>query len=194
MQCLFCCRERNLHASHIIAQKNAFLPNHPLLLQRAGISQIHAIENGLLLCSFCHPMFDNLLMYVDCEEDRMIIQFVNKTDNAQDALWNNRYQDLRDARRRWCTFFIQDGRVPEDDDGQMRLWFFQNSPKLLPSRVALDLHKRACLIWRLAGGADPDVDEECYIDEEPVPALVNKDFLDRIKRWNSNVTMTNDNV
>jgi hypothetical protein len=50
----------------------------------------------------------------------------------------------------------------------MVLWFVNNDPALQPNRKALELHKTACLIWRMAGGAEP-VDEESSDDEENGP-------------------------
>jgi hypothetical protein len=50
----------------------------------------------------------------------------------------------------------------------MALYFFQNNPTKLPNRNALEFHKAACLIWRMAGGAETD-EEYCSDDEDLVP-------------------------
>jgi hypothetical protein len=52
-----------------------------------------------------------------------------------------------------------------DEDGDMVLWFVQNNPALQPNHNALQFHKTACLIWRMAGGAESE-DEECSDDDD----------------------------
>jgi hypothetical protein len=49
----------------------------------------------------------------------------------------------------------------------------------LPNRDALELHKAACLIWRMAGGAESE-DEHCPDDDEYVPV----DYRSKsIEKW-----------
>ena len=45
----------------------------------------------------------------------------------------------------------------------MALYFNQNDQELQPSRIALERHKTACLIWRMAGGAESE--DEDYDDD-----------------------------
>jgi len=46
------------------------------------------------------------------------------------------------------------------------LYFIDNDPVKQPNRKALEFHKAACLIWRMAGGAEPDEEDS---DDEPGP-------------------------
>jgi hypothetical protein len=50
----------------------------------------------------------------------------------------------------------------------MALYFVDNNPTNLPNRNALEFHKAACLIWRMAGGAEPDK-EYCSDDDDLAP-------------------------
>jgi len=50
----------------------------------------------------------------------------------------------------------------------MALYFVQNNLNKLPNRQALEFHKAACLIWRMAGGAEPE-EEYCSDDEDLTP-------------------------
>ena len=50
----------------------------------------------------------------------------------------------------------------------MALYFMQNNDTITPNRKALEFHKTACLIWRLAGGAEPEEDY-CFDDEDLIP-------------------------
>jgi hypothetical protein len=49
----------------------------------------------------------------------------------------------------------------------MALYFFDNDTTLLPNRNALEFHKTACLIWRMAGGAE--IHDECCSDDDIGP-------------------------
>ena len=65
----------------------------------------------------------------------------------------------------------------------MALYFKQNDPKNLPNRKALEFHKTACLIWRMAGGAEEDDDysEDDY--DDVVDIFVNYQGKDDIIKW-----------
>jgi hypothetical protein len=45
------------------------------------------------------------------------------------------------------------------------MYFVLNNPTKLPNRQALEFHKAACLIWRMAGGAESE-DEHCPDDDD----------------------------
>jgi hypothetical protein len=47
----------------------------------------------------------------------------------------------------------------------MALYFIKTDHNLQPNRKALEFHKTACIIWRMAGGAECD-DDYCLDDEE----------------------------
>ena len=61
--------------------------------------------------------------------------------------------------------FISDGREVVDKDGEMELFFVKTDQELQPNHKALEFHKAACLIWRMAGGADEE-DENCSDDDD----------------------------
>lgn len=65
--CLFCWQDLSLHGAHIAAQKNVpfYQDNESTLLKRFGLRDIYQVQNGLLLCIFCHDQFDQLKRYVD---------------------------------------------------------------------------------------------------------------------------------
>jgi hypothetical protein len=65
-----------------------------------------------------------------------------------------------------------------ESNGEMALYFLQNDPTKLPNRNALEFQKAACLIWRMAGGAETDY-EYCSDDDELGPvntAVLRKRF------------------
>jgi hypothetical protein len=79
---------------------------------------------------------------------------------------NNRSLQLRRVNNIVC----KDGRQAVEANGEMALYFVVNNPATLPNRKALEFHKAACLIWRMAGGVE--VDDECCSDDDdfiPVP-------------------------
>ena len=45
-------------------------------------------------------------------------------------------------------------------------YFVQNNATKMPNRQALEFYKRACLIWRMAGGAEPDEEYSPDNDDE----------------------------
>jgi glutamate synthase (NADPH/NADH) large chain len=56
-----------------------------------------------------------------------------------------------------------DNRKAVESNDEMALYFVL--PTRLPNRKALEFHKTACLIWRMAGGAEPD-EEYCSDDDD----------------------------
>lgn len=187
--CLFCWDSLYLRATHILSQKLSSFNTHETLTSMAGISEMHHLQNGLLLCVKCHLCFDDLTFYVDStdEQNRMLFKAVNPTDDDTYTPWQLRTRSVQYSRLANQPDFT-DGRVPTDEDGEMRLWFANTEENTLPSKLALDLHKRACLIWRMAGGADPDDADSCDLDDDYSPAAPQDDLKDRIITWNSTVT------
>ena len=51
------------------------------------------------------------------------------------------------------------------------------------------MHKTACLIWRMAGGAEPD-EEECPDEDENLS--IGLDLKARILNWSSDVALNNE--
>ena len=183
--CLFCWQDIGLNGAHILAQKNVFRPDIDSLFASTEISHIHSVQNGLLLCSICHGLFDALSMYVEDNGDRMLVKYVNPTHDPKNQQWCRRMENLVKDRqgRLWR---ILDIRSPMDSDGGMRLWFASRDKRLRPSVAALELHKRACMIWRLAGGAESE-DEVCFLEKDTVPSVPSEEVMDRVRSWNEQV-------
>jgi len=171
--CLFCWSQIQCQGAHIVAQKDDSFPyNEPTLFQRTGLKQKHQVQNGLLLCAVCHGEFDALKRYVDFVDDKLVVKVVNETnDITSDKYkdWKETVEDLEVIRiareKRWTHI---DKRKAVEINGEMALYFVQNDPTKLPNRNALEFHKTACLIWRMAGGAEPD-EEYCSDDDDLVP-------------------------
>jgi hypothetical protein len=105
--------------------------------------------------------------------------------------WLDNMNSLKAVRNtkgyRWT-----DGRKVTEYNGEMALYYILNDPAKLPNRNALEFHKTACLIWRLAGGAESE-EEYCSDDEDidPIPTSLNKD----IRQWiRSSSTLCNDEI
>jgi hypothetical protein len=169
--CLFCWDKLECEGAHIIAQKNIPMAyDESSLLQRAGLTQKHQVQNGLLLCNKCHSQFDKLKRYVDVVDDKLVVKVVNETNDET----SNKHRDweivngkLKNDRKFMETYW-NDNRQAVEGNGEMALYFVQNNPTKLPNRNALEFHKAACLIWRMAGGAETD-EEYCSDDEDLVP-------------------------
>ena len=64
------------------------------------------------------------------------------------------------------------------ENGEMMLYFAMNVPHQLPNRKALQYHKAACIIWRMAGGAEPEEESKHEEDRSPVYAAdLRKSFV-----------------
>jgi hypothetical protein len=154
--------------AHIIAQKNIPMSNEESsILQRAGLIQTHHVQNGLLLCQICHSQFDKLNRYVDVVDDKLVVKVVNETDDEHDVDYK-RTVDVLEANRAVNRRYMGNDRKTMESHGAMALYFLQNNQTKLPNRKALEFHKAACLIWRMAGGAEND-EEYCSDDEDLVP-------------------------
>ena len=168
--CLFCWNRKPLKGCHIIAQKNIpMVYDEPSLLLRAGLTQKHQVQNGLLLCGNCHDEFDQLQRYVDEVEDKLVVKVVNYSVLGNDEKhreWQRALRDMRIARsgreEDWTDI---DNRQAVEPNGEMALYFVLNNATRLPNRDALEFHKAACLIWRMAGGAESE-DEHCPDDDD----------------------------
>ena len=171
--CLFCWNRKPLKGSHIIAQKNVSMAyDQASLFIRAGITQKHQVQNGLLLCGNCHDEFDLLKRYVDFIDDKLVVKVVDETNDKSSEKhrdWIRTNRDLKIARTGREEDWIEiDNRKAVEANGEMSLYFDQNIETQLPNRQALEFHKAACLIWRMAGGAETD-EEYCSDDEDLGP-------------------------
>ncbi|KAI8904451.1 hypothetical protein EDD86DRAFT_80171 [Gorgonomyces haynaldii] len=188
--CLFCWNSLSLDAIHIIARKNIpIAQDESSVLQRAGLQSKHQVQNGLYLCIKCHSQFDKLKRYVDVVDDRLVLKIVNQTNDPKDVDFINAIemvQSIRTARQE----FMRDNREIIDADGEMRLWFMDNNADIQPNRAAVQFHRTACLIWRMAGGADPE-DEYCSdCDSDTGVDYLQKERLQRL--WDSARTLRPD--
>ena len=171
--CLFCWDEFCCEGAHIIAQKNVPMAyDESSLLQRAGLTQKHQVQNGLLLCHKCHTQFDSLKQYVDFFDDQFVVKVVNETNDTtsdKHRKWIRTIRYLKVGRiSRAEDWFDTDDRQAVEPNGEMALYFVRNNPTNLPNRHALKYHKAACMIWRMAGGAETE-EEYCSDDEDSVP-------------------------
>ena len=166
--CLFCWGRLECQVAHIIAQKNIGMAyDEPSLLLRAGLTQKHQVQNGLLLCSVCHGQFDKLKRYVDVVDDKLVVKVVNYSVLGNDDKhreWEIVLGKLKNDRL-FMERYSSDGRQAVESNGEMALYFVLNNPTRLPNRNALEFHKAACLIWRIAGGAESE-DEHCPDDDD----------------------------
>ncbi|EGF83554.1 expressed protein [Batrachochytrium dendrobatidis JAM81] len=197
--CLFCWEgnKRKLQGAHIIAQKNIGVAyNESPILLRAGLAQKHQVQNGLLLCSGCHIEFDSLKQYVDVVDNKLVVKVVNETNDPTSEKhmnWERAVRNLRALRianeEDWARI---DNRQAVESNGEMALYFVLGDPTLQPNRDALEFHKTACLIWRMAGGAESD-DEYCPYDDDGCTPV---DYRSKsIEKWmDSSATLIIENV
>ena len=170
--CLFCWGKWGCEGAHIIAQKNVSTAyDESSVLQRAGLTLKHQVQNGLLLCQICHGQFDKLKRYVDVFDDKLVVKVVNETNDTtsdKHIEWIITVNYLKEQRmileRTWIGI---DNRKAVEINGELALYFVQNNPTKLPNRQALEFHKAACMIWRMAGGAET---EEKYSEDEDLNA------------------------
>ena len=181
-----------MQGAHIIAQKNiAVAYDENSILRRAGLMQKHQIQNGLLLCMLCHADFDQLKRYVDVVDDKLVVKVVNYstvTNDEKESYYQEIVSEFKDSRSVEANYWIDiDNRQASESNGEMALFFVDNNQILLPNREALKFHKAACLIWRMAGGAESD-DEYCTFDDDN--DYVPVDYRSKnIEKWNSEATL-----
>ena len=193
--CLFCWNQKPLEGSHIIAQKNIpMVYDEPSLFIRAEIKHKHQVQNGLLLCKNCHDEFDKLKRYVDVVDDKLVVKVVNETNDDANLDWLKAVRNLKAMRRAneedWNEI---DNRQSVETNGEMALYFVQNNATKLPNRQALEFHKTACHIWRMAGGGEPD--EEYCPDNDDEYVVVDYRLKD-IQKWmdDSSATMNTEYI
>ncbi len=184
--CLFCWGTKELEACHIIARKSILISTDvSSTLKRCGLERKNQIQNGFRLCMVCHGEFNELKRYVDVVDDRLVLKVVNESDDPKSDKfkdWECVVGSLAANRDIWKRLWT-DGRQAVEANGEMALYFKQNDPKNLPNRKALEFHKTACLIWRMAGGAEEDDDysEDDY--DDVVDVFVNYQGKDDIIKW-----------
>ena len=198
--CLFCWNRKPLKGCHIIAEKNIpMVHDEPSLLLRAGLTQKHQVQNGFLLCKVCHGEFDQLKRYVDVVDDKLVVKVVNYSvlgngDKQRD--WKDNVRMLKLVRSGWQENWTDiDNRQAVEPNGEMALYFVINNPTKLPNIQALEFHKAACLIWRMAGGAESE-DEHCPDDDDDYRYYVPVDYRSKsIEKWmDSSATIVIENT
>ncbi|KAJ3253880.1 hypothetical protein HK103_007680 [Boothiomyces macroporosus] len=169
--CLFCWDVLECEGSHIISQKtiNPVPDDESSVLTKCGLQNKHQIQNGMLLCNKCHSQFDKLKRYVDEVDGRLVVKIVNETNDTTSEKHRKWKRDVRNLKNNRISNLEDwnDDRQAILDNGEMPLYFVNNNESIQPNRAALAFHKTACLIWRMAGGAETE-DEECW-DDEPGP-------------------------
>ena len=188
--CLFCWDKIQCEAAHIVAQKEVPFPySEPTLFERTGLEQKHQVQNGLLLCVKCHREFDALKRYVDVVDDKLVVKVVNEANDLNDEKqneWEISVGKLKNDRL-FMEKYWSGRRKAVEPNGEMALYFVENNPTELPNRQALEFHKTACLIWRMAGGAESD-EESCPDNDDDYIAMDYR--LKDIQKWRENSSAT----
>ncbi|KAJ3110204.1 hypothetical protein HDU96_006840 [Phlyctochytrium bullatum] len=193
-RCLFCWEldDSGLEACHIVGSKlrrSAFSSNvgnsafSGNLRNSFGFgNDFYDTSNGLLLCANCHKKFDSFQFNVEehyDESGRLMghhVDFVSNTERKKRGLVRTRAGEAEEAA-------MADIPQPRFEDvlihGQLRLFQFgnplgQDTDLPLPSRMALAYHKRCCLIWKVAGGANEYVNMESDDEDD--------DMVDYVRR------------
>ena len=190
--CLFCWDREEGQAAHIIAQNDLGMAyEESSLLLRAGLTQKHQVQNGMLLCIKCHSKFDKLQWYVDVVDDKLVVKVVNYSvlrNDEKHMEWRSALMTTQAIRTTQKTLYWNNtGRQAIEPNGEMALYFVLNNPTLLPNRDALEFHKTACLIWRMAGGGEPD--EEYCPDNDDEYVSVDYRVKD-IQKWRQESSVT----
>lgn len=188
--CLFCWNNHQLQGAHIVSQKlKEFSYNESEILQRTGLSNVNQVQNGLLLCIMCHAEFDILQRYIDIENDSLIVKIVNKTNDPKDLDWIEASENLKDNRYGKQKRIFPDRQSVNSND-QMQIYFMSQNANDYPNQEALKFHKAACLIWKMAGGAE---EEEEFDDDESDfirPVSIQEKRLHFTKWLDSTLTLT----
>ncbi len=83
----------------------------------------------------CHHKFDTLKMF-DVEEDRMLVNIVNPTDDDNNDTWRRESAGLQKTRKVSDYVYPMDGRFPPGDGEDIQLHFANPIPANLPNEEA----------------------------------------------------------
>jgi hypothetical protein len=109
-----------------------------------------------------------LKRYVDVVDGKLVVRIVNESNDLgsyKHKMWyqiSRRLKGERDFSEKY--WILIDNRKAVESNKEMALYFVENDQTILPNRNALEFHKTACLIWRMAGGSEPD-EEYCSDDD-----------------------------
>jgi len=185
--CSFCWTSEALQGAHIFRRALENLPR--ALPEWCNINDLYQVQNGLLLCPGCHDGFDRLRLYVGIvDEDYFlkVVKFTNSIDieNEKFQAWLGKNTDIRQVRiGRKETFspLFNDREV--GTAAGFRLYFQNTAPTTsYPNPKALLFHKAACLIWKMAGGAEPATLHR-WDDDEDVVVESGERLSDKLTRW-----------
>jgi hypothetical protein len=188
--CLSCWREDGCHAAHIIAQKNSIVSSVPesSLFTKAGLTSTHQVQNGLLLCSSCHAQFNRLTFYIEFADDKFILKVVNfAVKDTKDREWERALREIQALRHVSKDYLLDTGmRDVVNSDGEMGVFFMSTDTASFPNNIALDYHKAACLIWQMAGGAEPE-EEFCPCNDDGDDNIILS--IEKVQNWLSSETL-----
>lgn len=173
--CLICWTDEFNQAAHIIARKNVPIEqNIDNILKRANMKNVDQVQNGLWLCGSDHLAFDALQYYIDTfsdENGNLLYEVKSVVKDPKEAEYrlhrikhNRAFENIRLGR------YLHDG---------LYLYFDLEEKDTYPSVAALNFHKAACLVWRMAGGAveiESDFLDDSD-DDEDIAYKVNSYFL-----------------
>ncbi|TPX47519.1 hypothetical protein CcCBS67573_g10250 [Chytriomyces confervae] len=99
----------------------------------------------------------------DAIDGKLVVKVLNLTSDDS----NGEYlMQMRTSQANEIDYHPNVGRRACNSDEEMGLYVVQTDPVLQPNHAALALHKTACLIWKMAGGANEDYDECCMQDDD----------------------------
>ena len=107
------------------------------------------------------------------------VNYANNQSEQNHTLWKIELEILR-MHRTIREIYLNDDRKVVESNGEMSLYFNKDRQELQPSRIALEKHKTACLIWRMAGGLVSYYYEDDDEREEFVPVFSK---LEMISKW-----------
>ncbi|KAJ3009432.1 UNVERIFIED_CONTAM: hypothetical protein HDU68_002707, partial [Siphonaria sp. JEL0065] len=125
--------------------------------------------------------------------EQLVLKVVNENERDEEMTteWRRKIRILRGYRvlneEDWAAI---DRRHATNPDGEMVLYFASSNHTIQPCRQALEFHKAACLIWKMAGGAEDD-EEECPDDNyDGMIGFSDPVKLARTREWqNSSATL-----
>ena len=166
--CLFCWLSTSCEGAHIIQQEDDESFSY---LHQAGLEDKHQVQNGLLLCMRCHDKFSMLMLHLEvCDDDQLLINSAAMME-SKTCIGIAVIKSLRKMR-------IDDvDKVGFKNGREMALHFSSKDATQFPSRKALEFHRRACLIWEKAQGADEEF--RTYYDDEDFECPINTAALKR---------------
>ena len=149
----------------------------------------------MLLCIKWHSNFDRLKRYVDVVDDKLVVKVVKNSvlpNDEKHREWEMLVGKLKNDRI-YMKQYLLDGWQAVEPNGEMTLYFIGTTTAKLSNRKALEFHKAACLIWRMAGGAESE-DEYCPDDDYIHPVPVDKQAKEIMKWADSSATLTIENI